>query len=210
MSIFKEIVESYLLESSPGEDILLEEIRRQAKNNNFPTMSPLEGKFLQLIATLSGGNRILELGTGYGYSAIWLAKGLSTGGIITTIDINEEIAQMAKDNFRKAGVEDQIDLVVGKSGNFLNKLEPGFDLIFIDEYKDFYISDLNLSVPLLNNNGILLAHNAFEGGWVSGKVEDDLQSQKLRNFHQTALNHPELDSMLLSIGEGFLFGIKKS
>lgn len=210
MSIFKQLVQDYINQISPEEDDVLRKIKSQIIENKFPTLSSTEGKFLQMMTRLSGGNRVLELGSGYGYSTVWLSRGLAFGGKLTSFEYNEDVASAAKKNIAEADFSDNVDIVAGKSSEYLKLMEPGFDLIFMDEYKDYYVPDLIDCVPLLRDGGIFLAHNAFEGGWVSGKVEDDLTSDKLRAFHKAVLNHPELDSIIIPIGEGFAFGVKKA
>lgn len=170
-------------------------------------MTALEGKFLRMLVTLVGANNILELGTGLGYSSYWMANAPGATAI-KTIEYNPEYAAKAKGYFAKARLTG-IELLEGNTQDILPQINEQFDLIFMDHFKDYYVPDLATSLKLLKKGGLFLAHNALEGGWASGSAEEDLRSDKLRNFHDVFLAHPELDSVILPIGEGFAFGIKR-
>jgi predicted O-methyltransferase YrrM len=98
-------------------------------------VSPAQGKLLHLLARMIGARRVLEIGTLGGYSTIWMARALSAGGRIVTIEVDPRTAEVARANFDRAGVADRIELRVGAALEILPELEGPFDLVFIDADK---------------------------------------------------------------------------
>lgn len=208
MSIYKDFVADYLKGVEPDEPVIAKNMREFAISNNIPTMTALEGKFLQMIVTISGTKDILELGTGLGYSSFWMA-GASNVSKLITIEYNGEYAERASGFLNDAGLE-KVAILQGNTQDLLPGMTGHFDMVFMDHFKDYYLSDLEVCVEFLRKDGIFLAHNALEGGWDTGSAEGDLQSEKLKKFHEAFLAHPDMDSIILPVGEGFAFGVKKT
>lgn len=208
MSIYKDFVGEYLAGISPDEPESVAKVREYAIANGIPTMTPLEGKFLRMIAEISGAKKILELGTGLGYSSFWMSKAIGVEEV-TTIEFNPGYAKLAEEFFQNAGSAN-IKLLEGSTEDIIPQLNETYDLIFMDHYKDFYVPDLKASLPLLKKGGTFIAHNALEGGWGTGVADGDLKTEKLKDFHRQFLTHDKLDAVILPLGEGFAFGIKKS
>lgn len=210
MSIYKNVVIDYLMSLDFKENKLLKEVRNFAIKNNIPTLSEFEGKFLHLMVKAAGAKKILELGTGIGYSTIWMASNDFVEDLIT-VEFNSEYSNRARNFFDKAKLGN-IVLVEQHTADILSRVEEKFgifDMVFMDHYKDYYLSDLDMCIKLLKKGGIFIAHNALEGGWATGKVEDDLKNEKLKKFHKVLLSNNLIDSMILPLGEGFAFAIKK-
>lgn len=207
MSIYKDFVAEYLKGISPKEPAVAEEMREFAINNNIPTMTALEGRFLQLLVTWTRSNNILEMGTGIGYSSFWMGSVNNVSKLIT-IEYNADYSEKARNYLNQANLG-KIAIIEGNTQDILPQINGLFDLIFMDHYKDYYVPDLEAGLKLLKKGGVFVAHNALEGGWATGYAEDDLKSDKLKKFHEAFLGHPELDAMILPVGEGFAFGIKR-
>ena len=132
------------------------------RNDVQPPIEPETGRFLEFMVLTSGAERVLELGTSNGYSALWMAKALrKTGGCLTTIDSKERLHLEALENFKAAGFDDIITAVCGDASEELDKLEPGFDIIFQDCGKYLYPQLFDRTVELLKRGGIIIADDTL-------------------------------------------------
>jgi caffeoyl-CoA O-methyltransferase len=124
------------------------------------SVPPEDGRLLRILAESIGAKQVVELGTSTGYSGIWLALALrSTGGRLTTFDIDEQRSREARGYFQKAGVEDLVTVVVGDAHTEALKLREPIDLLFIDADKEGYLDYLTKLLPLVRPGGLILAHN---------------------------------------------------
>jgi predicted O-methyltransferase YrrM len=122
---------------------------------------PMEdGRFLRILTEMSGAKHVVEIGTSNGYSAIWFCMALrKTGGKLTTHEIDEGRAKLARENFKRAGVEDMVTLVMGDAHETVTQLKEPIDILFLDADKEGYLDYLNKLLPLLRPGGLILAHN---------------------------------------------------
>src|SRR5680860_446702 len=149
--------------TSPEDDILRQISRETHAKVLMPRMlsGHLQGKTLELISKMLRPNTILEIGTFTGYSAICLAKGLTPGGKLITLDINEELESMTRGFFEKSGLSPKIDYRIGNAIDIIPNLEGTFDLVFIDADKINYSNYFNLVIDRLNPGGMILADNVL-------------------------------------------------
>ncbi len=119
-----------------------------------------DGRLLRILTESIGAKHVVELGTFTGYSAIWLCLGLrTTGGKLTTYEIDAEWAEQARENFRRAGVDDIATIVLGDAHKEVKKLEEPIDLLFLDADKKGYVFYLERLLPLVRPGGLIIAHN---------------------------------------------------
>lgn len=119
-----------------------------------------DGRRLRLLVAASGAKNVVEIGTSTGYSTLWLTLGVKeTGGHVTTFELNENIAAIARANFQKAGVDGDVSVVVGDAHKTLASLAGPVDLAFLDADKDGYVDYFNQLLPRLRPGGLILAHN---------------------------------------------------
>lgn len=129
-------------------------------NQQFRNVPENDGRLLRIMVQSMGAKHAVELGTSTGISGIWLGLGLrETGGKLTTYEIDAERAQIARENFKRAGLDDVITIVEGDAHEEVTKLDGQIDLIFLDADKEGYIDYLNKLLPLLRPGGVVLAHN---------------------------------------------------
>jgi caffeoyl-CoA O-methyltransferase len=174
-------------------DAFLSEVRAHGHLN----VPPDHGRFLQLMTEQSAAKRVLEVGTSNGYSGLWIARGLRrTGGKLVTLEIDEGRATAARENFKKAGLNDIITSHLGDASKLIPTLEGEFDMIFLDagNFKAFF----DLAAPKLRLGGVLLTHNALLLRADTQKLTDAIQDD------------PQWLTSVLQIGnDGFLLCYKR-
>ena len=151
-------------------------------------VSPLQGKFLELLLRMKGARRILEVGTLGGYSTIWLARALPEHGRIVTLELNEKHAQVARANFERAGLSDRIELRVGAALTSLaeledEKVEP-FDLVFIDADKPNLAAYFDRALRLTNPGAAIVCDNVVRKGAVIDATSEDESVQGVRRLNE--------------------------
>lgn len=169
-----------------GPDKALEAARREADEAGLPpiSVSATQGRLLQLLALAVGARTILEIGTLGGYSAIWLARGLASGGRLTTLELEPGYAAVAERNLERAGLSDRVDVVVGRAQETLGSLRGPFDLIFIDADKRSYPEYLEASLALSRPGTLILADNVVRNGAVLDADGDDPDVEGVRRFNE--------------------------
>lgn len=149
-----------------------------------------DGRFLRLMAESVGAQHVVEIGTSQGLSAIWFCLALQkTGGKLTTYEIDEERAKIARENFKRAGVEDVVTLVLGDAHEEVTKLTGPIDILFLDADKKGYIDYLDKLLPKVRPGGLVIAHN------ITPRMADPL-------FVEAITKNPELDSLLVRLEAG--------
>lgn len=151
-------------------------------------VSPNEGKLLQLMAKIVGARKILEVGTLAGYSTIWLARGLSEGGRIITLEYEQKHADVARKNIERAGLAGIVDIRVGDATKTMPELlKEGagpFDLIFLDANKDGYPAYFAWSLKLARKGTVIVADNVVRDGGVIDAASKDASIQGVRRLNE--------------------------
>jgi len=141
-------------------DEVLRSLERMAECRYLPIIGPVRGKVLTDLVRRAKPRRVLEIGTLLGYSTILMAKELGSEAEIITIEIDEDEAELAKENTRKAEVKPRIRVLVGDALDVIPNLEEGFDLVFLDAAKSKYFECLKLLENKLNKGSLVVADNA--------------------------------------------------
>lgn len=166
------------------------------------------GAFLTFISQLVAPEKILEVGTYTGYSAICLAKGLKPGGKMITLDLNDELRQTALSFFEKAGVNEVIELINGDAMEIIPGLSGPFDLVFIDANKESYSAYYEMIFPMVSKGGIILVDNVLWGGKVLDHEETDASTSAIQKFNQMVTLDSRVDNLLLPVRDGLMLLIK--
>jgi len=205
-------LEKYISAHSSPEDSLLEELYRQTHlrfvNPNMVS-GHIQGKFLEFLSKMIKPDRILEIGTFTGYSAICLAKGLKPGGKLYTIEINDELTHFSKSFFRRAGVEKKIIQLIGKAQDIIPSLTDEFDLAFIDGDKREYIEYYNSIFPKLKKGGFILADNVLWGNKILDDNTRDQQTRGIIEFNEMISLRTDIEKVILPLRDGVML-IRKS
>jgi len=160
-----------------------------------------QGKFLYLLARLTGARRILELGTLAGYSTIWLARALPADGRLLTLEFSTHHAAVARENLARAGCADRVEVIVGPALDTLAALvarkEPPFDLVFIDADKVNYPGYLDWSLKLTRSGSLIIADNVVRAGAVLAPPPGDEAAAGARDFNLALAADPRVEAIVL-------------
>lgn len=163
-----------------AEDELLRGVREATPGAGLPDIgvSPTQGALLALLCRISGARRVLEFGTLAGYSTIWMARAVGEPGLVTTLELNEDHAAVARRNFDAAGVADRVRLIVGRAADTAEQLitdgEEPFDLIFIDADKPSNPVYLEAALELSRPGTVIVVDNVVRRGAVIDSTSSDL------------------------------------
>jgi predicted O-methyltransferase YrrM len=138
---------------------VLASIESVAPSKGWPIIGPKRGVLLDEVIEKHRPGRILEVGTNVGYSAIRMARHLKRGQKVTCIEIRDDMAKAARSNFKKAGVDDRAEVVVGDALKVLPRLEGSFDMLFLDAVKEDYLTYLKSVERLLHKGSVVVADN---------------------------------------------------
>lgn len=148
------------LPATDAEKQILATLKEMRQGPRFANVSPTDGRFLRQMAEAVGAKRVAEIGTSTGDSSVWFALALrSTGGHLWTHEIDHERAEIARENFKKAGVEDLITIIEGDAHETVLQHSEPIDVLFLDADKPGYIDYLEKLLPLVRPGGLILAHN---------------------------------------------------
>lgn len=166
------------------------------------------GRVLQLLVSLKQPRLALEIGTLFGYSAIHIAQGLPPGGRLVTFEWDGQLAEVARDNIKAAGVEKLVDVVEGDAIASLAAYEAhSVDFIFIDGNKSSYPSFLRVAFPLLAPGGLLVADDAWPYADYSAESEDgtgEAEAAAIKAYTRAVCRSPRLRSAFIGTGHGLL------
>jgi len=198
------------------EDDALRSARDEMSREGMPgiSVSASEGKVLHILARIIGARRILEIGTLGGYSTIWLARALPPEGKLISLEIDTRYAEVARQNLKRAGVEEKVEIRVGPALKSLSRLtaeaEGPFDLVFIDADKDGYVNYLRKAMPLVREGGLVLGDNTLPDA-----VLDPAAESGTKRYNAEVSARPDLNSILIPVLrsrgiDGLLISIKQS
>ena len=207
-----EALDQYLLEHSQQEDSVLQELARHTYLKEVhPRMlsGHILGSFLTMFSRMLSPQRILEIGTYTGYSAICLARGLRPGGTLTTIEVNDELRTTAQLFFNKAGLQTQIELINGDALEIIPALKETYDLVFIDANKDDYPDYYKLVIDKVAAGGYILVDNVLWGGKVLDTPLEDQTTRTIDLFNKMIAADQRVENLLLPIRDGIMLIKKK-
>lgn len=206
MSFIPQSILDYSEQHTEEESILLQDLRRETWQKVLaPRMlsGHLQGRLLAMISKIIQPKVILEIGTYTGYATLCLAEGLDENGTIHTIDCNEELIDIQKKHFKRAGLDKKIVPHVGDAVRILPEIKQNFDLVFIDADKINYSKYFDQVIDKLNKGGILLSDNVL---W-SGKVlrepnHNDAETKAIIAYNTKLISDKRVETLLLPIRDG--------
>ena len=188
-------------------------LERRAAADGIPIVRKQTQSLLRMLLVLKKPERILEIGTAVGFSALFMSEYAPAGCRITTIEKYEKRIPAARENFRQAGRDDRIVLVEGDAGEILPELTGGYDFIFMDGAKGQYIHFLPDVLRLLNAGGILVSDNVLQGGDIlesrfAVTRRDRTIHARMRAYLYELKHNRELETVILTAGDGTAVSVK--
>lgn len=190
----------------------LAKIKQEALEEHIPIIMDDTLEVIEKLLENCNVTKILEIGTAVGYSAICFSEFLEENGIIDTIEREEDRVEKAKENIKRAEVEDMIHIHFGDAVEILPTIEGKYDMIFIDAAKGKYPFFLSHALRLLADDGIILADNVLYKGYVMSDYNKHKQRTAVRNLREylkEVSENPNLETKILEVGDGLAVSIRK-
>jgi predicted O-methyltransferase YrrM len=213
--IVPDAVEHYLSALNHQRDGILDEIARVGAAEGLPLVDAEVGALLRVLATSIRAQRILEVGTAIGYSTIWLAGALPSGGMLFTIEKDAGRASRARENIARAHLSDRVTVIVGDAQLMLAKLSGPFDLVFQDGDKRLYVPLLGRLIDLLRPEGLLVTDNVlWDGevvpGFVAAPLRNVEETTAIADYNERLNEHPRLLTATVPLRDGVSISVKRS
>lgn len=201
-----EYLDRLALESDP----LLAEMEAYAAEHRVPIADREVALFLEITARATAAQKVLEIGMAIAYSVVHLARGMGERGIVTTIEPSEDMINAATDFLQRGHLFDRVQIKRGKALDVMPGLAETYDLLYIDAVKEEYAQYLDLGLPRLRTGGVIIVDNLLWGGKVAHakSADDESSTIALREFNRYFINHPQLRSEILSVGDGLGYAVK--
>lgn len=206
MIVHPDIVD-YLEKLAPIPDPVLEEMEQLGKARNFPIVGPLVGRLLAALVQFGHVHTVLECGSGFGYSAMWMALTLPENGKITCIEFDEQNIRQAKKFFERAELSHKVSFMRGDAVEIVSELSQTYDLILNDVNKEQYPNILPLLLKKLRVGGMLITDNVLWKGKVAHNNDDGLTS-KIRQYNDMLIQEKSLWTSILPLRDGVALSIK--
>ena len=211
--IVEERVTSFIRSMIPDTEGVLGEIEREAVADEVPIIRKETREWMKTLLLTKRPQYVLEVGTAVGFSAIYMSRYLPAEGHITTIEKWEPRIEKAKENFKRAGVEDKITLLEGDAAAILKGLMGKYDFIFMDAAKGQYINFLPDVLRLLSEGGVLVSDNVLQDGEVlDSRYVVDRRNRtihaRMREYLYMLKQHEHLETSIIPLGDGVAFSVK--
>ena len=204
--IFTEEIQQYAEQHTSGESDVLRELREHcyAHYSDSSMLSGfVQGRILSMFSRMIRPDKVLEIGTYLGYSALCLAEGLAEGGEIFSLDVNEETNAVAQSFINRTDLRDQIHLRLGDAIFMLPHMAGPYDLVFIDADKPNYCNYYNLVFDKVRPGGFIIADNVLWSGRVLDEEKDE-NTEALQDFNEMVLGDDRVSNVLLPIRDGLM------
>jgi caffeoyl-CoA O-methyltransferase len=205
-------IEAYATAHSMGESEICQALRAEThRRMESPQMliGPLEGAFLKLLTQMVGATRILEIGMFTGYSALCFAEALPDRGTVTTCEIDETSAALARRYFARSPHGHKITVRMGPAIETLQALDSPYDVIFIDADKQNYLNYYRRAKELLTPRGVIVIDNVLWDGDVLVQPAPDERTAAIQELNAVVASDPDVSAVLLTIRDGVLLVRRK-
>lgn len=212
--IVDERITSFINSMNPDDTGIVGIIEQEALEEEVPIIRKETKEWIKTMLLIKKPMHILEVGTAVGYSSIYMSQFLPEQGHITTIEKWEPRIVKAKENFKRAGIEDRVTFLEGDAADILKNLEGSFDFIFMDAAKGQYIHFLPDIIRLLEGDGILVSDNVLQDGevldsrYVVNRRNRTIHN-RMREYLYALKNHEHLDTSIIPLGDGVALSVKR-
>ena len=213
--IVDERMVTYIRSLEVPESAVIEAIEQEALRDRVPIIRKEMQSFLKVLLMIKRPMRILEVGAAVGFSSILMSEYMPEGGHITTIENYDKRIPIARANFKRAGKEEQIDLIEGDALEEMHGLEGPYDLIFVDAAKGQYIHYLPEVMRLLGSDGVLVSDNVLqEGDIIESRFAVERRNRtihsRMREYLYELKHHDQLQTSIIPLGDGVALSVKRS
>lgn len=212
--IIEERLTAFINSLDSGNPAYLNELEKEAKETNVPIIRTETQSLLRTLIASVQPERILEVGTAIGFSALCMSEYAPEGCQITTIEKYEKRIPIARDNFRRFGKENVITLLEGDAAEILRELSGEYDFIFMDAAKGQYLHFMPDVLRLLRDGGMLVSDNVLQDGDILESRyavcrRDRTIHARMREYLYEIKHHPQLVTSILPVGDGVALSIKR-
>lgn len=212
--IVDERMVTYIRSLEVPESAVIEAIEQEALRDRVPIIRKEMQSFLKVLLMIKRPMRILEVGAAVGFSSILMSEYMPEGGHITTIENYDKRIPIARANFKRAGKEEQIDLIEGDALEVMHGLEGPYDLIFVDAAKGQYIHYLPEVMRLLGTDGVLVSDNVLqEGDIIESRFTVERRNRtihsRMREYLYELKHHDQLQTSIIPLGDGVALSVKR-
>jgi len=202
MGFMREDVKDWLrnLAEVPG-DPVLGAMHKEAAERGFPIVGPEVGRLLFQLATVSGAKQVFEMGSGFGYSTLWFARGVGAGGHVHHTEGDEKNTAKARDYLGRAGVADRVTFTTGDAREILQNTPGTFDIVFMDIDKEQYPGAYRLFRDRVKPGGLVIVDNLVWSGRVAEGVTDEA-TEGVREYLDLMWHDARFVSSLLPVRDG--------
>jgi predicted O-methyltransferase YrrM len=200
-------IEKYLNSLIPEKDEVLVEMETLARKISFPIIGPAVGRLLAQLAMVSNAKRILELGSGFGYSAYWFSKSVGRNGKVICTEADPKNRDRALRFLKRGGLLDKVDFRVGNALQIIDELKGGFDIILNDIDKVDYPEAFRKAIPRLKKGGLLITDNVIWSGRVVEK-NPDRSTQGILQFNKLIYESTDLLTTIIPLRDGVSVSLK--
>lgn len=202
MNLIHPGVHRYLDSLARAGDPVLEEMERLAAERSFPIVGPQVGRLLFVLARASGARRVLELGSGFGYSAYWLARAVGAEGEVVLTELSPERAREAETFLRRGGLAERCRIHVGDALELARRLDAPYDLVFNDVDKERYPEALERAAALLRPGGLFVSDNMLWFGRVLDPPPGDAAARGVVELTRRLFATPRFVTTVLPVRDG--------
>ena len=212
--IVDERMVTYIRSLEVPESAVIEAIEQEALRDRVPIIRKEMQSFLKVLLMIKRPMRILEVGAAVGFTSILMSEYMPEGGHITTIENYDKRIPIARANFKRAGKEEQIDLIEGDALEVMHGLEGPYDLIFVDAAKGQYIHYLPEVMRLLGTDGVLVSDNVLqEGDIIESRFAVERRNRtihsRMREYLYELKHHDQLQTSIIPLGDGVALSVKR-
>lgn len=207
MEITHPEIESYLRSLLPRRHPVLVEMEEEAARRGFPIVGPLVGGLLELLAKAVGARAVLEMGSGFGYSAFWFAQALPPDGKVVALEYDAANVERGRAYMARAGLSGLVEFKTGDALELIDAEEGPFDIIFNDIDKNAYPEVLPRALPKLREGGLLLSDNTLWSGRVTAEADGDWTAG-VQAYNLLVSSNPGLITTIIPLRDGVSVSLK--
>jgi caffeoyl-CoA O-methyltransferase len=203
-------IDRYLRELANPDDPVLREMEVLAAERSFPIVGPQVGRLLYLLARAISAKNVIELGSGFGYSAYWFARAVGPEGRVILTESSEAAAAEAAAFLKRGGLEERVQIEVGNALEIIDRIGGEFDIVFNDIDKEFYPEVLERAAAALRPGGLLISDNMLWYGTVLQQQPEQPSTRGVKEMTRRLYESDQFETVLLPLRDGVTVSIYRA